>query len=469
MRKLTVEEVKNRIKKVHGDVVVMKEATFKGPKIKATFIDKDFGKWEAIPESVYLLKTGHPDRGRQKSVKSRTLTIKEVKKRIKDVHGNMVKICEETFKSTGVDAKFIDKDFGVWWTHPSNVFLGSGHPTRGRFKAAKNTLLSIEEVADRLPNYIKIVPETYSGIYKECSFIDEEFGIYETKPSLVFIGGGNHSKRRSRNKTKAMAMPLEELKDKIALVNPGIAIVEDTYSHCGSKATFICKIYGEFRAKPSKILIGQGHPDGKTKKRIKTLEAMPGSGHGLENFKKRLIGLDNGIVLDESTYKDSRTKAKFICKKYGEFWSTPRDISRGHGHPDGATEKRQKTSLKKYGFDHPLKNRDIAIKSASKSAQTTKKIHWKTGEELVCQASWEPKVVDYLNANQIDFQWQPSVFEMPDGKTYRPDFYLIEKAIWVEIKGYFRKDAQEKWDWFKSEHPRAELWDKKKLKELRIL
>jgi hypothetical protein len=58
---------------------------------------------------------------------------------------------------------------------------------------------------------------------------------------------------------------------------------------------------------------------------------------------------------------------------------------------------------------------------------------------------------------------------MPNGKTYRPDLYLIDQGVWIEIKGYFRKDAQEKWDWFKSQFPNAELWDKKKLKEMRIL
>ena len=52
---------------------------------------------------------------------------------------------------------------------------------------------------------------------------------------------------------------------------------------------------------------------------------------------------------------------------------------------------------------------------------------------------------------------------------YRPDLYLPEGRLWVEIKGYFRKDAQEKWDWFHREHPNSELWDNKKLKEMEIL
>jgi hypothetical protein len=71
--------------------------------------------------------------------------------------------------------------------------------------------------------------------------------------------------------------------------------------------------------------------------------------------------------------------------------------------------------------------------------------------------------------------WQPQVFQTsiltPKGKisTYRPDLFLINENKWIEIKGFFRNDAKAKWDWFQSEHPNSELWDKKKLKEMGIL
>jgi hypothetical protein len=32
-----------------------------------------------------------------------------------------------------------------------------------------------------------------------------------------------------------------------------------------------------------------------------------------------------------------------------------------------------------------------------------------------------------------------------------------------------RKDAQVKWDWFKTQFPTAELWNKEKLKEMGLL
>jgi hypothetical protein len=58
---------------------------------------------------------------------------------------------------------------------------------------------------------------------------------------------------------------------------------------------------------------------------------------------------------------------------------------------------------------------------------------------------------------------------MPDGRTYRPDLYLTKERKWIEIKGYFYDDAEEKWNWFHETYPNSELWNEKKLKEMRIL
>ena len=46
------------------------------------------------------------------------------------------------------------------------------------------------------------------------------------------------------------------------------------------------------------------------------------------------------------------------------------------------------------------------LQRAKSQTNSTLKYHWKTGEELVCQAGWEPKVIDYWNTNKIDFDWQ---------------------------------------------------------------
>jgi hypothetical protein len=78
-------------------------------------------------------------------------------------------------------------------------------------------------------------------------------------------------------------------------------------------------------------------------------------------------------------------------------------------------------------------------------------------------------VVDYLNANQIDYLWHPKSFEMDNGRHYTPDCYLPEGRVWIDIRGHFWKDAREKWDWFHARYPNSELWNKEKLKEYKIL
>lgn len=93
--------------------------------------------------------------------------------------------------------------------------------------------------------------------------------------------------------------------------------------------------------------------------------------------------------------------------------------------------------------------------------------HWKTGKELVCRGSWEPLVVDYLNVNQIEFDWQiPHLLQ--NGKTYIVDLYLITQDLWVEIKGFARISFLQKWELFQVLYPNSVIWTKDNLKALGI-
>lgn len=132
-------------------------------------------------------------------------------------------------------------------------------------------------------------------------------------------------------------------------------------------------------------------------------------------------------------------------------------------------EKAKQTCLKKYGVDNPTKNKNIRLKAAKSCNNSYALNHWQTNEEIICQGSYEKKVAEFLNKNKIKYIWQPYTFHLPDGRTYTPDCHLTDKDIWIEIKGYFYNDAKEKWEWFRKENPNSELWDKEKLKELKIL
>lgn len=159
----------------------------------------------------------------------------------------------------------------------------------------------------------------------------------------------------------------------------------------------------------------------------------------VDKIKQRL---PKHTILIESTYRTASEKAYFIDEVYGGWWK-----------------------VAKYSSQYL----ESALKAAKSSNRHYKRIHWKTNQLLDCVGSYEAKTIDYLNFKKINFAWQPKVFTMPNGKTYRPDLFLIDQDKWIEIKGYMRDYSQLKWNWFLTIYPNSELWDKTKLKEMGIL
>lgn len=128
-----------------------------------------------------------------------------------------------------------------------------------------------------------------------------------------------------------------------------------------------------------------------------------------------------------------------------------------------------KYMINKYGVSHCSQIKEIQDKIALSLNNSGIIKHWKNNNNCIWVGSYERKVLEKLNYEKVEYEWQPTIFQMPNGKTYRPDLFLIKENKWVEIKGYFRKDAQEKWGWFHKEYLNSELWDKPKLKTLGIL
>lgn len=318
----------------------------------------------------------------------KTVTVEEIKNRLKHTHGNVISIVESTYKTPKEKATFVHVVHGSWEAVVNNVTRGSSHPFFGFYP------LTIDQVEKKIfevhGDNIVIIGNTYRGRLKKAGFIHKTEGYWETTVKSVLSG-------RSHINFKPKVLSREEVERRISNVH-GETI----------------KIYWD-------------------------------------------------------TYERADYPAKFYHFKYGDFICIPEKVFIGQGPKAGIMEKKIATSIARYGYSFPMQNKEISLKSAKFSNKCTIKVHWKTNEELVCQASYEPKVVDYLNNNKIDYLWQPQVFKMPNGRTYRPDLFLVESNTWVEIKGYFRKDALEKWDWFQSEYPNSELWNEKRLKEMGIL
>jgi len=175
--------------------------------------------------------------------------------------------------------------------------------------------------------------------------------------------------------------------------------------------------------------------------------------------KRKIKGLEIAEQIAEkhggkclsNEYNGARYKMRWQCKSGHEWESTFSNVQYGFWCPECGNIEKARNQTRSYIL-----------------------YHWKTGAEVVCVASYEKGVVEYFNKNKIDYNWQPKTFKMPPDKngkikTYRPDCYLPDEDKWIEIKGYFRKDAEEKWNWFHKEHQNSELWNKQRLKEMRLI
>jgi len=208
-----------------------------------------------------------------------------------------------------------------------------------------------------------------------------------------------------------------------------------TFISTKNKCRFVDKDYGEWWASYNNVANGCGHMMRRAegcRLKIAEIERRVFKAHG------------NTVSLDSSTYRDTRTKCRFIDKDYGEWWASPSNVyGLGNGHKKRMSEKRKNTCMSKYGSLNPTGNKDvlqkrhlnniakygtphtmqvleIALKGAKKLNNPSYKTHWKTGEQILCQGGYEPKVVDFLNKNKINFLWQSEVF------CYKPDIRLFQ-------------------------------------------
>jgi len=72
------------------------------------------------------------------------------------------------------------------------------------------------------------------------------------------------------------------------------------------------------------------------------------------------------------------------------------------------------------------------------------------------RSSWEADIVRVLNYLNIKWLYEPEVFTLNINDietTYRPDFYLPEIDLWIEVKGYwFNELSKLKYKFFRKEY-----------------
>lgn len=187
----------------------------------------------------------------------------------------------------------------------------------------------------------------------------------------------------------------------------------------------------------------------------------------IEEIKRRLYSVWGDMVsIVENTYIKYSEKATFVDKRYGKWDAIVGNVLKGHGHPDGSLERQKETSRKHYGKDFAIQNLEV-FKKIEKSCWTSHTVyHWKTNQPINVRGSFQWAVVDKLNKERIDFQWQiPFNIEINNKeRIYFCDLYLIKQNKYIEIKGVFKSQINKlKWQIFHKTHENSELWKEKQV------
>jgi len=95
---------------------------------------------------------------------------------------------------------------------------------------------------------------------------------------------------------------------------------------------------------------------------------------------------------------------------------------------------------------------------------------WEKYGKIFMRSSWEIAYAKYLDKKGIKWLYEPKTFNLGE-MTYTPDFYLPEKDLYIEIKGYWRADAKVKFKLFKKQYTnfKIKVLNKNKLKQLKII
>src|SRR5277367_779471 len=96
----------------------------------------------------------------------RLRTSDEIQVQIDKLFGSsLILLDKNTYVNTHVKARFVDKDFGEWWTSPLSVLHGQGNPKRGHVNGGNLHRISLQDIQKKLielfHSLVIIDPTTY--------------------------------------------------------------------------------------------------------------------------------------------------------------------------------------------------------------------------------------------------------------------------------------------------------------------
>jgi len=196
-RQTPASEINRRIREGYKgipprDYFYLVEDSYDGIMNPADFIDSEHGPFRSIPNNVVDKGGEHPKR----TFIHMDLTLEDIKSKLPD----NIQIVETTFIKLYEKATFIDSDQGEWSAKPYDVVInGTRHPKIQYLER----IVPHEEIQRRITkgwndspprDYLTLVPETYKQTNKKATFIDRDYGPFNTVVQNV-TQGSNHPAR----------------------------------------------------------------------------------------------------------------------------------------------------------------------------------------------------------------------------------------------------------------------------------
>lgn len=72
---------------------------------------------------------------------------------------------------------------------------------------------------------------------------------------------------------------------------------------------------------------------------------------------------------------------------------------------------------------------------------------------LFVKSTWEANILRIFNYLGLFVQYEPQSFMLSNGRSYRPDFYILNTSEVIEIKGFCREKDKERIKLFREEYP----------------
>ena len=141
-------------------------------------------------------------------------------------------------------------------------------------------------------------------------------------------------------------------------------------------------------------------------------------------------------------------------------------------------ERRMRMSLAWQADNNPMRNPSVAAKTAK--SMTGKFVGKKSprygiapspktgrgkgayfnhpnGKQVWLRSSYEVRFAEVITKLDMLWDYECKSFEIGDLGTYRPDFYLPNQDLWIEVKGYMQPKAKSKIERFIQLYPNEQL------------